>query len=1065
MPKRRALRKYVFIAINALAVSVSAAVIPISSFDQLRAVSEGRAGFPLNGDYELAGDIDAAASRQKTFSPIGTADKPFTGKFDGKGFAVRGLYVNRPSAGHSGLFGYVGPAGRVSSLGVIDANVSGSFAVGALAGTNTGSINQCYSSGSVSGLRQESNAGGLVGVNGGAVEKSYSAAAVKGFDQIGGLAGFLTVITEGRIAECYATGSVSGNKSVGGLVGYAFGGSISKSFAMGAVSARSGGAGGLVGAEFTSANPQYNTMGQVGGSGGFVKPASIVNCFWDINTSGLSTSATASGATGSGGKTSREMRQRSTYENAGWDFKSADGWTITDGGFYPQIKSLPLDTITYTVAAGSSGNGRLMVQGAGGTSKEYKITVSAGVAIPAVTAVPDDGCHFVNWSEDNSTRAARADTAKGNNARYTAVFAYNAIPIQFNYFSLSYESAGNGRLIVNRDAGNPRIAYAAMLLEGVEGPVITAVPNRNYLFYGWSDGFPEPSRTDFAEKDLAVTAYFVLDPSAGIGPDRDSLFTGTHRLIYTAVGNGKLRIGASLQDIDGPCTLTVEDGQKVRVEAIADAGYKFAGWGDGITTAARIDTATESIKITAYFTEREDFTIIGTYDDLRDIGNKDYYPLDGKYELTKDIDASASKNPGIEFTPIGNAAAKFTGKFRGNGHTIKNLRVDSPGADNIGLFGYTDGADITGVRLDSVDITGRYNVGGLVGYALNTLIDSCGVGGSVKGDSTVGGLVGYYQSDSGALSKKVLTNSFSTANVAGVATTVRSTFGGLAGRLLNARVKSCYSTGMVMQSGGSVTNMDFLGGLVGRSERHNILECYATGTVALEAGSRNEGPGGLVGNAAYGNIMDCYSTGDVLAPLRSTVGGLIGMSNGRVTRCYSAGVVQSRNDNGAMFGGTNTSHISSLCYYDNEKTTKTDTYGGAIGKTTEEMYKAETYEGWFINIPGGKWAIDEGNGYPYLISLGKTVYPLSKERVPAQRPQAQSATQAHVRGKTLVITAAQPSGVQVRFYDLRGKVTARYATQGSAKISLQRVPSGRYIMELREAKSKKRLSVSTVVVR
>jgi hypothetical protein len=69
-----------------------------------------------------------------------------------------------------------------------------------------------------------------------------------------------------------------------------------------------------------------NAAGGLLGSG---KPE-IASCYWDAQTSGLSVSA----GTGAEGKTTAEMKQKSTY--AGWDFSSV--WDISGG--YPYLRAL-----------------------------------------------------------------------------------------------------------------------------------------------------------------------------------------------------------------------------------------------------------------------------------------------------------------------------------------------------------------------------------------------------------------------------------------------------------------------------------------------------------------------------------------------------------------------------------------------------------------------------------------------------------------------------------------------------------------------------------------------------
>ncbi len=72
------------------------------------------------------------------------------------------------------------------------------------------------------------------------------------------------------------------------------------------------------------------------------------------------------------------------------------------------------------------------------------------------------------------------------------------------------------------------------------------------------------------------------------------------------------------------------------------------------------------------------------------------------------------------FTPIGNSTTKFAGTVIGNGCTISGLYVNVAG-DYIGLFGYTSGATIQNLTI-SGSVKGSKYVGGVVGYALNTMI-------------------------------------------------------------------------------------------------------------------------------------------------------------------------------------------------------------------------------------------------------------------------------------------------------------------------------------------------------
>ena len=99
------------------------------------------------------------------------------------------------------------------------------------------------------------------------------------------------------------------------------------------------------------------------------------------------------------------------------------------------------------------------------------------------------------------------------------------------------------------------------------------------------------------------------------------------------------------------------------------------------------------------------YTLIKSADDLNNIRNN----LSGKYILMNDIDLSSYDN----WDPIGDTSNRFNGIFDGNGYVIKNLTINRPTEDNVGLFGYTVSANIQNVGLENVEVTGKEYVGGL----------------------------------------------------------------------------------------------------------------------------------------------------------------------------------------------------------------------------------------------------------------------------------------------------------------------------------------------------------------
>ena len=162
--------------------------------------------------------------------------------FEGNGYTISHLFINRPSTNSIGLFVELNARDNVRYVGLIDGEVTGGNYTGGLVGDNGGTIRGSYTTGRVAGREL---VGGLVGRNSGDITASYATGRVSGNVAVGGLVG----VSTSTITASYATGRVSGNTDVGGLVGRMSGFSgtrrIRASYATGRVSGNTdvGGAG------------------------------------------------------------------------------------------------------------------------------------------------------------------------------------------------------------------------------------------------------------------------------------------------------------------------------------------------------------------------------------------------------------------------------------------------------------------------------------------------------------------------------------------------------------------------------------------------------------------------------------------------------------------------------------------------------------------------------------------------------------------------------------------------------------------------------------------------------
>ena len=285
--------------------------------------------------FVLTNDIDLSGT---TYSDA--IINEFFGQFDGAGFSVLNLQSN------SGLFGYVKEA-VIKNLGVENVDITYATSAGALCNDNYGAtIENCFTTGTISGLF---GIGGLCGW----VHKEY----IGDDPPIGPLPTVGTPI----IRNCYSTANVTlvrpdnimpslSMNAAGGLIGYAQGAVLMNNYALGSVDATGVSfmdeidiiidSGGLVGhIKDCNVSNNYSSGHVVDGRaysnpGGFCGLISgtqtyLIGNFWDIQTSGQSTSA------GGTAKTTDLMQQANTFTNVNWDFDTV--WKICENTNYPRL--------------------------------------------------------------------------------------------------------------------------------------------------------------------------------------------------------------------------------------------------------------------------------------------------------------------------------------------------------------------------------------------------------------------------------------------------------------------------------------------------------------------------------------------------------------------------------------------------------------------------------------------------------------------------------------------------------------------------------------------------------
>ena len=193
-------------------------------------------------------------------------------------------------------------------------------------------------------------------------------------------------------------------------------------------------------------------------------------------------------------------------------------------------------------------------------------------------------------------------------------------------------------------------------------------------------------------------------------------------------------------------------------------------------------------------------------------------------------------------------------------------------------------------------------------------------------------------------------------------------------------ITSCYATGIVAGTEFAV------GGLVGYMWLDTTLtSSYAT----VDVNSGGNYVGGLAG-ISYGKITDCYATGSVSGS--NLVGGLVGANGhtfdayiprhyyGEIISCYSTGAVSGTGSYVGSLVGLNESDDGKItnCFWNTQTSGLAEGVGSGIstgiyGKTTAEMQTQSTFTdvGWdfageTVNGPNDIWKMPFDGGYPML---------------------------------------------------------------------------------------------------
>lgn len=454
---------------------------------------------------------------------------------------------------------------------------------------------------------------------------------------------------------------------------------------------------------------------------------------------------------------------------------------------------------------------------------------------------------------------------------------------------------------------------------------------------------------------------------------RLSIFLIMAALIAGMVGCSPIQYNLTVSSTEGgdviepgEATFTYDGGTLVNLVAEADEGYQFVNWTGNVSAIVDVNADATTITMNGDYSITANFAIaieIWDWHDLDAVRDN----LAGNYNLMNHLDsttpgyedlAGPAANSGKGWQPIGTrdypVDYTFTGTFNGEEYEIRDLSINRPAEDKLGLFGTIgEGGFIRNIGVVNASVLGYDDVGGLVGCNDGTVSNCYATGNISSNHWNVGGLVGRNHGGT-------IVDSYSNGGVSG-----HSTVGGLVGINIGI-VRDSHSSACVTGT--------MVGGLLGVNWYDStVSNSYSTGNVTGDKSVYGYGEyvGGLVA-ANNGDITSSYSTGTVTGD--RYIGGLVAVNTHTINNSYSTGSVAGNITVGGLVGFNEEGTVSDS-FWDIE-TSGQATSDGGTGKTTTEMRDIATFSGAGWNIiavadPGTRnpsyiWNIVDDVTYPFL---------------------------------------------------------------------------------------------------
>ena len=660
----------------------------------------------------LTKDIDLG---DEPWTPIGKSTSyAFKGIFDGAGHVIQGLQI-QSNTDAQGLFGYV----------------------------TDGQIRDLTVKGSVKGANQVA---GLVGELRGTqavIERCVNEADAQGGNNVGGIVGKISS-SKPTVRECINRGSITANNSAGGIAGYLYYSClVDNCYNIGSVNAIVSKAGGIIGytADSGAAVSHCYTTGTVTGKSDI---AAVVGkkSSGQLDSETLFYLDTLPADIYATSKSQAQMQAPDFPAMLGEAFQKDMPKPINSG--YPILcwqDTTPRYLVTLTVPADAV----LSV-----TDSDQAVVLEESASKGTYTFNLTNGTYFYSVSGFGYLPLTGSFTVEGN--AVTKSLTPQEAARQTVTFQVTPAEAQKTAQIT--------VTLGDTVIDSTEDPSIYALPAGSYDYVVKAKGFTKVTGQVIIS-DKAVTLHIPMEVS--LGWDGESLES-----VSPVDGVYEISDGAELawfaQQVNSGAGRT----WKARLTSNIDLGeypwtpigkgYSnlFAGSFDGgnfTIKGLKIDATANSAGLFGYvkgsdaaYAEVKNLTVEGTVNTTAGfaggiIGQGSYLHLNNCHNHASVTSTGSSGSIGGIIGAVGDYDEGTVVNCSNHG-AVSASQSDKVG----GITGYNSYTTVKGCY-NTGDITGRQNVGGVIGSASGPVTDIYNVGTVLGASGNVGGLIGYVSTD------------------------------------------------------------------------------------------------------------------------------------------------------------------------------------------------------------------------------------------------------------------------------------------------------------------------------